>query len=293
VQLIQGDYAEALVQAEAGINAAPSPAVYLLAIGAKTLILIGLGRLGELLKLVRTGRELAEKNGQDPWVFIFREAWLRTLCFDLEGVRRLSGIMMRSDAEQHATQPRAMAMVASGYAELYSGRCEKALEYFAKVRDPKITPNFLFHWRWRLRAQLGSVEALLQAGNLQNAGIEVDNFLTSALSTAEPNLHAFGWEASARVAIAQKRRDDARQHIENALAILDKFDLPVVAWRVYSTAWALYRYAEENERAEEHRARAKEVIMRLADSFEPGEPLRQSLLSAAPIRRIFESGSSG
>ena len=40
-------------------------------------------------------------------------------------------------------------------------------------------------------------------------------------------------------------------------------------------------------RAEGHRARAKEVIMRIADSFEQGEPLRESLLAAAPVRRIF------
>ena len=191
VQLIQGDYTEALEQAEAGMIAATSPAAYLLSLGAKTLVLIGLGRFGELLRIIRSGRELAEKNGEDPWVFIFREAWLRSLCFDFEGVRRLSEIIMRSNAEQHASQPKTMAMIASGYAELYQGRCEEALQYFARVRDPKITPKFLFHWRWRMRAQLGTVEARLQAGDLVNARTEVDDFLQAALSTGEPNLHAF------------------------------------------------------------------------------------------------------
>jgi DNA-binding winged helix-turn-helix (wHTH) protein/tetratricopeptide (TPR) repeat protein len=287
VQVIQGDYTGALEQAEAVMIVATSPAAYLLAVGAKTLTLIGLGRLGELLRIIRAGRELAQKNGEDPWVFIFREAWLRALCFDFEGVRRLSEIIMRSNAKQHASQPNTMAMLASGYAELYQGRCEEALRYFAKIRDPKITPKFLFHWRWRLRAQLGTVDARLQAGDLQSARIEVDDFLHSALSTGEPNLHAFAWEASARVAMAHKDRDRVLQCVESALAILDKFDLPIVAWRVYATAWDSYSYIGDAEKAERYRARAKEVILRLADSFEPEEPLRASLLAAAPVRRIL------
>ena len=287
VRLIQGDYTEALEQAEAGMIAATSPAAYVLSLGAKTLVLIGLGRFGELLRIIRSGRELAEKNGEDPWVFIFREAWLRALCFDFEGVRRLSEIIMRSNAEQHASQPKTMAMIASGYAELYQGRCEEALQYFARVRDPKITPKFLFHWRWRMRAQLGTVEARLQAGDLVNARTEVDDFLQAALSTGEPNLHAFAWEASARVAMALKDSALALQCVESALAVLDKFDVPVVAWRVHATAWDVFGDAEKNEKAEGHRRSAKAVIMRLADSFEPEEPLRASLLAAAPVQRIL------
>jgi len=65
--------------------ATTSPAAYLLALGAKILSLMQCGRFGEVLRIVGTGRELAQKNGEDPWVFIFREAWLRSLCFDFEG----------------------------------------------------------------------------------------------------------------------------------------------------------------------------------------------------------------
>ena len=79
----------------------------------------------------------------------------------------------------------------------------------------------------------------------------------------------------------------ARQCIEKALAILDKFDIPVAAWRVHATAWDLYNHAGQNEKADGHRARAQQVIMRIADSFEPGEPPKEALLSAAPVRRIF------
>jgi len=158
VQALQGQYQKALKQAEElqRITLTSSLATYVLAMGAKTLALIQLGRFGEVLEIIRDGREIAEKNGNDPWVFVFREAWLRTLCFDFEGVRHLSKIIMRLNPEQHAVQPRTIAMVASGYAELDRQKYDEALEYFAQVRDRKATPNFFLHWYWRMHAQLGS-----------------------------------------------------------------------------------------------------------------------------------------
>jgi tetratricopeptide (TPR) repeat protein len=292
VQAIQGQYEEALKQADDVMLATDSPAVYLLAFGAKTLSLIGLGRFGEVMRIVRTGRELTEKHGEEAWLFIFREAWLSYLCFDFEGVLRLSQIAMRSDVEQRTRQPRAISLVASGYAELYQGRWKEALRHFAKVRNPLITPGFFLHWRWRMRAQLGCIDARLQGGDLANARREADNLMESVLSTGEPNLHAFAWEARARVAIAESDRARALECIESALTVLDRFDIPVVGWRVHATAWDVYKYAGQYDRAETHRTRAKEVIMRLADSFDPGEPLRESLLSAPPIRALFDQSTS-
>lgn len=292
VQTAQGDYEEGLTQVEAAMAAATSPADYLLALGAKTLFLIGLGRFGELLQIVRTGRALAEKNGEDPWVFVFREAWLRWICFDFEGVRLLSEIVMRSDSEQHAAETRTMAIVAAGYVELFRGRYQEALQYFARVRDPKETPKFHFHWRWRMRTELLSIEARLQAGDLPNARIEADALLVSVLSTAEPNLQAVAWEVRARVALGGADLPRALECVESALVILERFDVPLAAWRVHATAWDVYRYAEQHEKAEGHRVCAQAVIMRLADSFEPEEALRKSLLTAAPVRRIFEQGAS-
>jgi DNA-binding winged helix-turn-helix (wHTH) protein/tetratricopeptide (TPR) repeat protein len=292
VLAIQGHYEESLRQADAVMMTTDSPAAYLLAFGAKTLSLVSLGRFGDVMRIVCTGRELTEKHGEEPWLFLFREAWLRQLCFDHEGVVQLSQVVMRTDAEQHSGQPRTMAMVACGYAELYRGRWKEALEYFARVRDPEETPRFFLHWRWRMRAQLGAVDAFLEGGEIENARREADSFMDAALSTGEPNLHAFAWEARARVAIAEDDRERALQCMESALEVLDRYDIPVVAWRVHATAWDVYRYVGLHEKAEAHRTRAGEVIMKIADSFEAGEPLRESLLSAPPLRAIFRQSAS-
>jgi DNA-binding winged helix-turn-helix (wHTH) protein/tetratricopeptide (TPR) repeat protein len=283
VQAFRGDYNEALTQADGLIKATANR----LGRVPKFLILTASGRFGELLRMVRTGRELEEKNGQDPWVFILGESWLRALCFDFEGVRRLGEIIMPFDAEPHAIWIRTVSRISSGYAELYRGNPVEALQCFSEVRDPRITPGFILHWHWRLHARLGVSAALLQAGDISGAYREADDLVASALAAADPSMRALAWGMKSCVARAQNDFDGARVCIGNALAILDRFDNPVAAWQVHRIAWDLCADLGDQERADRHRALARKLIMRIADSFDDGEPLRESLLSAPPVHQLL------
>ena len=289
VQALQGDYQEALTQADTLIKATANR----LGRAPKFLTLLTCGRFGELLGMVRRGRELEEKNGEDPWISVLGESWLRTFCFDFEGVRRLSKIVMRSDAEQHSAWIRTVSRISSGYAELYRGNVVEALRCFSEVRDPRITPDFILHWRWRLHAQFGMTEARLQAGDIVDAHCGADDVLATALTTADPGMRALAWEMKSRVVRAENDLNAARACIDHALAILDRFDIPVAAWQVHRAAWDLYAQIGDRERAHGHRARAEELILRIADSFEQDEPLRESLLTAPPVRHVLGQGWEG
>jgi hypothetical protein len=105
-------------------------------------------------------------------------------------------------------------------------------------------------------------------------------------------MRVLAWEIKARVANATRDFDDARRCIENALPVLHKFQIPGAAWQVHRTAWDVYAGAGQQERADQSRANAIEAIMRLANSFEKGDPLRQSFLTGPPIRRIVERAAS-
>jgi DNA-binding winged helix-turn-helix (wHTH) protein/tetratricopeptide (TPR) repeat protein len=288
VLALQGDYFEAQNQADALIKETANR----LGRVPKFLVLVARGRFGELLRMVRTGRELEDKNGQDPWISVFGELWLRTLCYDFEGVSRLSKIAMASEAGQHASWIRTVSRISSGQEKLYQGNLDKALKCFSQVHDPRITPKFILHWRWRLQAQLGMTEARLQAGDVAGAHREVDEVLSSAFSAVDPNMHALAWEMRSRVARAEKDLTGADRCIDRAVAVLDRFGIPVAAWQVHSSAWSLYE-DRDREKAGRHRARAKELIMEIADSFDHDEPLRESLLTAPPVRRVLVKASKG
>ena len=290
--LLRGEYDEAakhiVVQPSSPITETASLMFYVFTLSSKTLILLRSGRLGELLQLVTEGRELAAKNGNDPWLFVFREAWLRTLVFDFEGARRLCNSVISSTTVYPTAQPKTIARVAQGYAELESDRYDRAIECFTEVLDPKKTPKFFLHWLWRMNAQLGVSEVWLQFGDLVNARLNADSFLESALSTADPHVRALAWELQARVAMAEQNSSRAEQAIETALKILETFEVPMAAWRVHATAWDFYLNTRK-EAADEHLERSATCVLRIADSFPLKEPLRQTFLTAAPVRRIIDT----
>ena len=87
--------------------------------------------------------------------------------------------------------------------------------------------------------------------------------------------------------MAESDLQGARESIQQVLAILDKFEILVAAWQVYSTAWQLYQRVKELERAESNRERAEVCVLKIANSFAPDEPLRATFLAAAPVRRIL------
>jgi len=290
VQSLQGNYREALRIADAGIpqlDRASNLMVHFFSLGGKTLALLYSGQFGELLKIVRAGKTSAEKNGNSPWLFVFREAWLRTLVLDYEGARQLGEAVADDETGYLRGQPKTISRVAEGYLEIDRGNYEQALLCFRQVLDPELTPRFFLHWYWRMQAQLGISNACLAAGNLANARTQTNRFLESALSTCDPNLQALAWELDVRVAATENNWKRADDSLQKGLAILDNFEIPVTAWRVHSTAYD-FCSQQRKEAAEMHRARAEANIRTLAGSFAPDEPLRRSFLAAAPVSRILD-----
>jgi tetratricopeptide (TPR) repeat protein len=197
---------------------------------------------------------------------------------------------MRAKTETPTGQPEAIARVAAGYAEFDRGNYDQASEYFRQVGDPQITPKFFQHWFWRMTARLGLSHVWLESGDVTKARSEAELCLESALSTPSPYLQALAWELKSRIAIADEDWNGAREYVEQALALLKEFEVPVAAWRVHATAWDVYLHAKGHKVAETHRACAKAHILTIASSFAPDEPLRETFLSAAPVRRILGNG---
>jgi tetratricopeptide (TPR) repeat protein len=290
VQALQGKYQEAFEIFEADIPNLDDTTTLManfFSTSGRTVALLRLGRFGEVLTIVRAGKAMAEKNGNDPWLFNFREAWLRTMAFDFEGARRLCEFIMGPNAEYPTGQPRTIALVATGYAELDRGDYDEAIECFRQVRDPQLSPRFFLHWFWRIIAQLGLSNVWLKSGNLVNARREAGAFLESALSTADPYLHALAWELKSRIAIAELNWKQADDYVHNGLAILKEFDVPVAAWQIHATASDLYLQAKDEQGAETHRSLAQGYILTIANSFSPDEPLREIFLAAGPVRRTL------
>ena len=295
ILMLKGNYGEALELCERSVSEASASGVgqvvnflaHFGALSAKIIVLLHTGQFGKVLQITKAGRASPDENLSLYWLLTLREAWLRTLAFDFEGARRICQASCNARGEYPDGQYYAIDQIAAGNMALHEGKYSQALEHFRHVQDLKVTTKFFLHWIWRMTAHLESSNAWLLSGNIANARSAADGFLESTLSTADPHLQALAWDLKARVAMAESDLHGARESIQQALAILDKFEILVAAWQVYATAWHLYGHAKEHKIAEVNRERAETCILKIANSFAADEPLRTTFLTAAPVRRVL------
>jgi DNA-binding winged helix-turn-helix (wHTH) protein len=293
VQWIQGDYEGAYQTATAGIPKSietDNLVVYLSAHSSLVQALLPLGRLGELLLILKTALEMAEKNRNAPWLGIFKAnlAWVKFQCGDISGARRLAGELVQENAGQPGGQVSTMATITAGFVDLELGSVDSALQRFSGATGAPVGSRFFLDWYWRMMAQLGLGEAWLMKGDATRAEQAAAMFFESATLSASPDLNALGWELNARLALYDRDYNRARGFAEKALAALASYDVPMVAWRIEMTASDCYRLAGDQARAEQHRSCASEIVNTLIRSFDPNEPLRESLTAAPAVRRVLE-----
>lgn len=284
VLALEGRYDEAIDLFDRGLSTSRL-ITHFFALSGKTVALLRCGRLGEVLRIVRDGQAMAAKNGNEPWLFTFREAWLRMVALDFEGARRLCEGMIGSGPRYPTDQPQVIAFVAEAHAELERGDHERAIVAFTKVADARSPGKFFLHWLWRMTARLGLCDASLASGDLERARESCDLFLRKALATSEPSLRALAWDRKAKLAMAAGDDTAAHGHIQKALSAMESFAIPMAAWEINATACELNARAGRDAEADAHRAVAAACLAGVADSFTPDEPLRASLLAAARKRQ--------
>jgi tetratricopeptide (TPR) repeat protein len=290
ILVLKGNYREALVSCEGSVfrmGHGKSLMAYYGALSAKTSALLLMGQLGEALQITQAGRASPDENLARYWLLSFREAWLRTVAFDFEGARRICQGTGKVGGEYPDSQGETIDQMAAGYIALYGGKYGQAIAHFRNVLEPAVRTKFFRHWWWRSMARLESINTWLMSGDLSRARTAADSFLESALSTADPHLQTLAWDLKTRVAMAKNDFKGARESIQQALVIVDKFEILVAAWQVYATAWHLYQRVKEHKKAEVNRERAETCILKIANSFAADEPLRTTFLTADPVRRIL------
>jgi tetratricopeptide (TPR) repeat protein len=166
----------------------------------------------------------------------------------------------------------------------FCGAQQGALEDLSIVRDAVDRQQVLLDWYWRAPLHSALTELWLKKGDAEKAQWEAQEFLKASLRTRERTYQALAWEANARIALIAGDHAAVEDCINKALSIVEQWKVPVAAWRVHATA---AEAATDPELAREHWRLSAETITRLADSLSRTEPLRETFLSAHPIRRIL------
>jgi hypothetical protein len=142
-------------------------------------------------------------------------------------------------------------------------------------------------WYWRMPLAAGLTELWLAKGDGVRARLEAARFLDMSLATAEHTWQGLAWEANARVALANRDHDRARECIGKAVFTVQGVEVPLAAWQVHATAAHIEEGLGNFESARAHREISRATILRLANSLPEQEPLRQIFLSAPAVARVL------
>jgi hypothetical protein len=302
VQIFQSQYAEACASADRAmeqLTEAHALWVRARAISIKATALLFGGKLGEAHRTVTTGIELAKRNEAAPWLGILLStlALLKWEAHDFRGLEEVTRKVEEFAATAHGPKLwlRATSNVAGatmtllqGFADLAAGRHDLALQRFAALTDPRPGPTFGQWWYRRMFAQLGAGETWLALGELTKSAAEADGFVDAALEHGDGYLKARALELRARVAFASEQTDIAERYVQRALETIALYDVPLVVWRVQSTAWMVLQETQPSS-AETHRLAAERAIHQLAGTLNTVQPLRQSFLGAGLVRRVLDA----
>jgi tetratricopeptide (TPR) repeat protein len=306
VQVLQSEYAEACQstdQALLKLTEAHGLWVRAKTLSTKATALLLWGRLGDAHRTANEGIELAKRNENAPWlgILISTLAWLRWEVYDFDGVQVLAidgeqcgaftpELQVRLRAPTNVA--RKMVQVVQGFTHIAMGRYDCAHRSFEEVRDQPAHPKAGLAWYRRLFARWGLVETWFASGDLARAQAEADALVENVSACGDQYLKARVWEMMARLALAREDWHRAEQCVRRGLEAVTASDVPLAAWRVHATASDVFRRSDSS-RADAHRSRARSIILALADSLQDVEPLRRSLLDAAPVRHVLDDDAAG
>ncbi len=251
--------------------------------------LLFLGEWGEMLREMRVGIAMADRNGDSYRAQTLRlcQAWLHLQAMDFAGVVQICDSVLPSLGDPPQSPWRRICLYLLGAAHAALGNFELGREYLFTLRNEMDRRTVIQDWHRRMLLQSALAELWLASGDLQKARAETDKFLEVTQQTAEHTLQALAWEMSARVAMAEFDITRAKDFIAKALATMQGFEVPLASWRVHAVAAELYEQTDDSELAEYHLGVSRDTIMKLANSLPTEEPLRKTFLSGPMVGKVL------
>ena len=261
--------------------------------------LLFLGEWGEALRGFNAGIAMLEKNGDEYRAKTLRLylAWAHLHAMDFEGALRICEtsfphpedfVLDTMAGSSNALPEEArISLIIRGSALSALGDLDLALKNLLTARSAMDQQMVIIDWYWRMQLQSSLAQLWLEKGDLKQARIEAERFLEVTLTTAERTWQALAWEANARVAMAQRDLDRAKNCIAKALSTMEGFEVPLAAWRVHATASEVFDSKMDKSSTQHHREQSRAIIDKLASSLPPEDPLRETFLSSAIVRAFL------
>ena len=142
------------------------------------------------------------------------------------------------------------------------------------------------HCYWRPAVELVLAQLWISRRDPARAGRHAKDLLALTAGGGQATWRALALEVAAQIAMCERDLPRAREHITEALSVVERFEIPVAAWRVQALAAKFFESAGDNASAQHHRELAQAATLRLEGSLPPGHAFRKRLLTSPPASLI-------
>jgi tetratricopeptide (TPR) repeat protein len=254
-------------------------------------LLLG-GRWGETLRMLREGSEMAERNGHQRWALLLRLTLARVYeeTGDFIRARDLCSQGLQQAQQMPLPYGQLVSTVTLGFAQLGLGQLQQAFEVFNGLAQRLEHERLLLDWIWQIPLCLGIGEYWLTQQDYERARLEAEHLCELAAQPGERTYLALGHRLLAEIAVAQRKWEEAETALTQAIAVLAGAEAPLAEWRVYVTAARVADLRRRKAQARGYWEHSQSVLLRLADSLEQDDPLRQTFLAQPLVTEILQRG---
>jgi len=250
-----------------------------------------LGRMSEALTTLNEAIEMARRNGDLFWYPRMPNCigWIHRELQDFEGALKYDQEGLEIGHEHHVLEAEANSLINLGIDYTHSGKREETISAFHRVRDI-FERDAWFRWRYNIRLHAAMAEHSLEQSDTATAREIVGRVLDMANKYEVHKYIAVAHKLMAQIAIADGYNDEAESEFADALAELQEYPAPVVAWRTYAGLGRLKSSTGNASAASEAFAQSAKIVNGIVTNISD-EILRETFLNSDAVREVMTGAS--
>jgi tetratricopeptide (TPR) repeat protein len=250
-----------------------------------------LGRMSEALRTLNEAIEMARRNGDH---FILPRlpncvGWIHRELQNFNEARRHDQNGAELARENHVLEAEANSLINLGCDYTLQGEGEKPLSAFSEVKAIFARDDW-FRWRYNIRLQAGQAEYWLAQGNLEQAEDYARRLLEIATHYEARKYIAVAHKLLAEIAVARGDWAVGEAELTTALDWLNRYPVPIVAWKTYAALGRLRLQTGHDQAAREAFAQAAAIVNHIAANVDD-EQLRATFLNSPAVQEVMNESS--
>jgi len=162
----------------------------------------------------------------------------------------------------------------AGVAEAGLGNLDAGIGILKKLEREMLEQPVISDWYWLFVLEWSLANALLQAGDIEQARLHADRMLDRSDQTMEVTWRAMAREIRCRIAMEERDLEHASRLIHDALHLIEVMGSPMTDWRIHRTAAQWLRTSGDHAGALLHEQLFNKKAQRLLDSLPSGHRLQ-------------------